>query len=95
MESQFTFLMVTNPVLGIANTQRMRAHVTRKNFEKRRERLEDARCRNKISRNKPPLVETGISESEQSVIRHCALNPCMGIMESDYIAIHQRKLVTC
>lgn len=95
MESQFTFLTVTNPVLGRANTKRMRAHVTRKNFQKRRERLEDAKCGHKILRNKPPLAETGIPESEQCVIRHCALNPHMGLLESDYDAIHQRRLVPC
>ena len=95
MESQFTFLTVTNPVLGRANTKRMRAHVTRKNFEKRRERLEDARCGNKILRDKPQVAETRISESEKSVIRYCALNPHMGLLESDYDAIHQRELVPC
>lgn len=95
MESQFTFLTVTNPVLGRANTKRMRAHVTRKNFEKRRERLEDAKCGNKILRNKPQLAEIRISESGKSVIRYCALNPHMGLLESDYDAIHQRKLVPC
>lgn len=40
MGSDFTFLTSTNPALGEANTKQMRAHVTRKNFEKRRERLE-------------------------------------------------------
>lgn len=95
MASQFTFLTVTNPALGRANTKRMRAHVTRKNFEKRRERLEDARYRGKILQTKPTLAEAGASESEQSVIRHYALNPCMGLEESDYITIHQCKLVLC
>ncbi|KAL3706684.1 hypothetical protein TMatcc_007697 [Talaromyces marneffei ATCC 18224] len=89
MTSQFTFLTHTDPALGRANTKRMRAHVTRKNFEKRRERLEDARCGNKVLRIKPQLTETGISEPELSAMKCRALNPYMGLVESDYVVIHQ------
>jgi hypothetical protein len=100
MASQFTFLTHTNPALGRANTKRMRAHITRKNFEKRRERLEDATCGrtvtpNKILRSKPQLAETETSESAHSAMGYCVLNPYMGLSEPDYVAIHQCKLVLC
>lgn len=100
MASQFTFLTHTNPALGRANTKRMRAHITRKNFEKRRERLEDARCGrtvtpNKVLRNKLQLTETEPSESEKSAMGYRVLNPYMVLSESDYVAIHQCKLVLC
>lgn len=95
MAPQFTFLTVTNPALGEANTKQMRAHVTRKNFEKRRGRLEHARRGSQILQTKPESTDAVISESEQTMMRHCALNPYVVLVESDYVTIHKRKLVLC
>ncbi|KAH8886249.1 hypothetical protein GQ53DRAFT_728038 [Thozetella sp. PMI_491] len=39
MGDRFTFLTLTGPDLGTANTKEMRAHVTRVNFAKRRQRM--------------------------------------------------------
>ncbi|QKX61890.1 uncharacterized protein TRUGW13939_09046 [Talaromyces rugulosus] len=50
MDSHFTFLTSTNPALGEADIKQMRAHVTRKNFEKRRERLEGTISRSNKAR---------------------------------------------
>jgi hypothetical protein len=52
MDSHFTFLTSTNPALGEADIKQMRAHVTRKNFEKRRERLEGTSRSNKARRTR-------------------------------------------
>lgn len=105
MDSHFTFLTSTNPALREADIKQMRAHVTRKNFEKRRERLEGSttglkkarhmRHRQQESSDKLRLARNRNSSSDESEFgQQYRVSPYHSMIptEANYAAIYQCKL---
>lgn len=63
MGLQLTFLNTSNaPVQGAAETKRMRAHVNKVNFAKRRQRLIEERRKKHVSLPSPEYSSSGTDE---------------------------------
>jgi hypothetical protein len=107
MDTHFTFLTSTNPALDEADIKQMRAHVTRKNFEKRRERLEgttktrSAAVSNKASRTRRQsesseklriLTHTKRPSPDESAQGYIVSPHFKVLTEPNYTAIHQCML---
>lgn len=99
----FTFLTSTSPALDEGDIKQMRAHVTRKNFEKRREHLEGRSTTSSIKSGRAGRTQNRQLETSDKLRlgrktergQQYGVSPYQSMipMEANYAAIHQCKIL--